>query len=132
MNLQIPLKKKWFEMTKAGIKTEDYREITPYWEKRLLIQLKDIDWNLSKKQIEIICNNFYNNQKNLNFKEFEYNIMTLGYPKSADTERILKYKHLGITIGYGKEEWGAEPNKLYFIIKHGELINEPTANISDI
>lgn len=29
-NLQMSLKRKWFEMTKSGIKTEDYREITPY------------------------------------------------------------------------------------------------------
>jgi hypothetical protein len=36
MNLQLPLKKQWFEMTKSGIKTEDYREITPYWVKRLV------------------------------------------------------------------------------------------------
>jgi len=37
MNLQLPLKKQWFEMTKAGIKTEDYREITPYWCNRFLV-----------------------------------------------------------------------------------------------
>ena len=35
MNLQLSLKTKWFEMTKAGIKTEDYREINIYWEKDL-------------------------------------------------------------------------------------------------
>lgn len=35
MNLQLSLKTKWFEMTKAGIKTEDYREINEYWTKRL-------------------------------------------------------------------------------------------------
>ena len=34
MNLQLALKTKWFEMTKAGIKTEDYREMSPYWSKR--------------------------------------------------------------------------------------------------
>lgn len=33
--LRLSLKSKWFEMTKAGIKTEDYRDITPYWIKRL-------------------------------------------------------------------------------------------------
>ena len=27
-NLQLSLKRKWFEMTKSGVKTEDYREIT--------------------------------------------------------------------------------------------------------
>lgn len=35
MNLQLSLKTRWFEMTKSGLKTEDYREITPYWVKRL-------------------------------------------------------------------------------------------------
>ena len=29
-NLQLSLKRNWFEMTKSGVKTEDYREITPY------------------------------------------------------------------------------------------------------
>ena len=50
------------------------------------------------------------------------NTMTLGYPKSNDSERILKLEHKGIEIGYGKPEWGAEPNKLYFIIKHGAIL----------
>lgn len=36
MNLQLSLKKKWFEMTKSGVKTEII-EITPYWCARLLI-----------------------------------------------------------------------------------------------
>jgi len=35
INLQLSLKKEWFEMTKAGIKTEDYRDINEYWMKRL-------------------------------------------------------------------------------------------------
>jgi len=30
-NLQLSLKRKWFEMTKAGIKIEDYRNINEYW-----------------------------------------------------------------------------------------------------
>ena len=29
-NLQLSLKTKWFEMTKAYIKTEDYRDINEY------------------------------------------------------------------------------------------------------
>ena len=33
--LRLSLKTKWFEMTKAGIKTEDYRELSPYWARRL-------------------------------------------------------------------------------------------------
>ena len=136
MNLQLPLKTKWFEMTKAGIKTEDYREINEYWVKRFLCHKE------SKLTVEEIIR-YIKNYKyygyvdvsaiftyhDLSFKLFEQNIMTLGYPKSTDTERMLKYKHLGITIGYGIEEWGAEPNKLYFIIKHGALINEPATKL---
>jgi len=45
--------------------------------------------------------------------------MKLGYPKGSDTKRILVLPHKGIEVGYGRTEWGAEPKRLYFIIKHG-------------
>jgi hypothetical protein len=48
--------------------------------------------------------------------------MILGYPKSTDTARIRRYKHAGIEIREGRQEWGAEPGKIYFVIKHGEQI----------
>ena len=31
----LPLKKEWFNMIESGIKTEEYREIKPYWLKRI-------------------------------------------------------------------------------------------------
>jgi len=34
----------------------------------------------------------------------------------------LKGKWFEMTDENGKEEWGAEPNKLYFIIKHGKRL----------
>ena len=37
MNLFLPLKEIWFNMTKSGEKREDYREITGYWCSRLLL-----------------------------------------------------------------------------------------------
>lgn len=134
MNLQLSLKKQWFEMTKAGIKTEDYREITPYWAKRIMLQENEyLIKMLSNDAIEHLCHSlnscetvddrqFIFRNWRYSFKEFAHNIMTLGYPKSTDTERILKLEHRGIYIGYGNPEWGAEPNKLYFIIKHGKII----------
>ena len=33
--LDLVLKKKWFDMIASGEKTEEYREIKPYWESRL-------------------------------------------------------------------------------------------------
>lgn len=106
-NLQLSLKKQWFEMTKAGIKKEDYREINDYWSKRLFMKPGDS------------CGGMIHG---LDVKKFDCNVMTLGYPKSTDAERILKLEHKGIEIRTGKPEWGAEPNKLYFVIMHGNIL----------
>ena len=33
--LYLPLKAKWYNMIDSGVKPEDYRDIKPYWQKRL-------------------------------------------------------------------------------------------------
>lgn len=33
--LHLPLKAKWYYLQESGEKTEEYREITPYWRSRL-------------------------------------------------------------------------------------------------
>ena len=125
MNLQLSLKKNWFEMTKSGQKTEDYREITPYWIKRLFRKFKYSDDFTEADLIETLKNSIdRNNIVRLWQKQFTHNTMTLGYPKKGDAERILKIEHKGIEIRTGNFDWGAEPNKLYFVIKHGVCLNE--------
>jgi hypothetical protein len=39
--LHLTLKKKWFDMIASGEKREEYREMKPYWHKRLLGQKYD-------------------------------------------------------------------------------------------
>ena len=128
-NLQLSLKKQWFEMTKALIKREDYRELTPFWCNRFLLydgKPKKVEWWLFMQNYEgcffrkAIESNIENGK--ITFKYFDINTLTLGYPKSTDTERILKIEHEGIEIRTGKPEWGAEPNKLYFVIMHGDIL----------
>lgn len=34
--LHLAVSKKWFDLIASGAKREEYREIKPYWEKRLL------------------------------------------------------------------------------------------------
>lgn len=124
MNLQLSLKKQWFEMTKSGIKTEDYREITPYWIKRLFNQpeewmFDDIVFNITEKKYDILK---IQNHYALYVKRFYTNTMTLGYPKGTNTERIIKFEHDEIEIRKGNPEFGAEPDKLYFVIKHGKRL----------
>jgi hypothetical protein len=117
--LRLPLKTKWFEMTKSGVKSEDYREMTPYWSKRLCEPCFYYEADFWEEVIidgEII-------EATYKFKPFETNIMTLGYPKSNNLERIMKLEHKGIEIRTGNPEWGAEPDKLYFVIKHGAILS---------
>ena len=122
-NLQLSLKRNWFEMTKSGVKTEDYREINHYWIKRLMTKKYNNIYQNEQEAIDGIIKHIDPNYLVKNHsKKFDCNVMTLGYPKSTDTERILKLEHKGIEIGYGKPEWGAEPNKLYFVIKHGLIL----------
>ena len=68
-NLQLSLKKNWFEMTKSGLKTEDYREITPYWYGRLFF-----DAHNSKSLRREACDNFANPKSatNWNYKNGYY------------------------------------------------------------
>lgn len=139
--LRLPLKRKWFEMTALGIKTEDYRELTPYWCGKFLM------WNGEKQSREWWENMFFKGYEGncgvmvkrffkkspfiydsdlcinaITQREFDTNKITLGYPKATDNSRILNFEHKGIEIRTGNPEWGAEPDKIYFVIKHGRLL----------
>lgn len=128
-NLQLPLKSNWFEMTKVGIKTEDYREINDYWCRRLLELDEETEFDVWIELIEDLANPKRKHEDvyqclsffGARFKKFDINTMTKGYPKSSDTDRILKLKHKGIEIKTGNPLWGAEPGKLYFVIMHGDI-----------
>jgi hypothetical protein len=126
-NLQLSLKKQWFDMTDVDGKTEDYRDITPYWCNRLILvegKSKSKEWWESRYEFFYFNSWFLDNIDlgNFDFKHFDYNVMTLGYPSKSDVDRFKIFKHEGIEIRTGNPLWGAEPNKLYFVIKHGKKI----------
>ena len=110
-------------MTKAGVKTEDYREITPYWVSRFIDRTKIPHWGIHDlvREFQYHGNDLFFIEKH--GKQFKQNTMTLGYPKKGDSERIIKFAHEGIEIRTGNPDWGAEPNKLYFVIKHGAVLH---------
>jgi hypothetical protein len=108
--LNLPLERKWYEMTDVNGKTEEYRKIDDHWKSRLTDQKKG--WKRPPSTWK--------------FKHFDINVMTLGYPKKNDPLKTKKYKHLGIEIGYGRQDWGAPKDELVFIIKHGEEIKITT------
>lgn len=121
--LRLSLKRKWFDMTASGIKTEDYRKINRYWCKRLLENededtILDIIKMCQNNKEEVLSQEYWRPI----FKKFDVNTMTLGYPSKEDLSRIIHFNNEGISIFYGNYEWGAEPNELYFVIKHGSRI----------
>ena len=100
--LTLSLKKQWFDMIKAGIKKEEYREIKEYYKKRFGLS----DWVYEcESAMSATC-----------IEKYDTLVFTLGYPKADDTERRLEFKNPKIRIGTGRTEWGAEPGKNYFVI----------------
>lgn len=99
-DLVLTLKKNWFNLILSGIKTEEYREIKPYWEKRFSNYFEQqydfstnpptIIWGNQKKIV--VFRNGYGNDK----PEF-----------SAECT---------IHEGYGKEEWGAKIGIRYYVL----------------
>lgn len=111
--LHLPLKKEWYEMIESGVKTEEYREIKPYWINRL----RDKSFTCADKacyhcDCELSC--FL---KECKFERFEQVIFFYGY-----TKRTMTFEIESITIGKGKPEWGAPVDEDVFIIKLGKRI----------
>ena len=98
--LTLPIKKKWFDLIKAREKIEEYREIKPYYASRFFKNYID-----SGCSLEWVLNN--------NPEVYNFIRLRNGYSNNSPTIEC----HVRITKGYGKEEWGAEPNKLYYVLK---------------
>ena len=99
----LPIKKKWFDIIKSGEKKEEYREIKPYYDKRLKKYMPIYNMYLER----MIC------------EEFEV-IFRNGYRKNSP----IIYCICKLRIGHGKPEWGAEPNKEYYILDILEVAND--------
>ena len=99
--LHLNLIKSWFDI--IGIeKLEEYRNITPYWDRVFrgdgMIRIKG---NWYKASDVIVC--FSN-----------------GYSKN----RPQKYfEIMELSVGTGNTKWGAEPDIEYFVLKLGKKIS---------
>lgn len=106
--LILPIKKQWFDMILSGRKKEEYREIKPYYNSRFAKAL-----GISQ---DVIFYEWWNNKI-----EIDTNILIRfrnGY--SAQSPSFIA--KCEISIGIGKEEWGAEPGKEYCTLKIHEIV----------
>lgn len=116
--LILPLKKKWFDLIKAGIKKEEYRKIKPYYIRKFIkfyTLREDLleHYKIGFDEGEIVG---MEGELRLLSDKLEKIVFTLGYPKADDTERRLEFNYPKIRIGEGRPEWGAEHGKTYFVI----------------
>lgn len=133
--LYLTLNRKWYDMILSGEKTEEYREIKPYWVNRLLTNSTphcDV-WG-EHGSFDEMANDLKSptvRHRDLSelmtffqvkFKHFDAIRFTNGYSKNAPSFEI---ECLGIRIGNdGKTEWGFMEQ--CFIISLGKIITKTT------
>ena len=112
MTLHLILKEKWYRMIERGEKTEEYREIKPFWIKRLCYIRRNGSCKLATKGICIPC--FWGRDPFI-IDNYTHVFLQNGYKR----EGILK-EIAAIDYGFGNPEWGAPKGKKVFIIKFKE------------
>ena len=93
--LRLSLKTKWFEMTSANGKTEDYREINDYWCRRLLELDEETEWWLDRLDNSV-------------FDELEYkNVAFREKPSHIDYEQVPygEIRHYSLNAVYDAFEY---------------------------
>ena len=126
--LDAPLMFVWYDMIDSGKKPEEYREIKPYWFKRLVVY--DPELYVNKDPIPTYFGNsapFDTPAKAilwdldvagaLKFKQFTHICFRRGYTKTT-----MLFEIKSISIGIGNLKWGAPKEKEVFIIKLGKRI----------
>lgn len=130
--LDLVLKHKYYDMIASGEKWEEYRD-TLFWCVRLLNVDRDGYGHFTKA----CCGDFEDMKRNSNDSCDKFTQLL----KKSIEDGIFEYRHYdtvrfhrgytstsmtfevkGISIGNGREEWGAEKGKETFIIKLGKRI----------
>lgn len=106
--LTLPIAEPWFSMIKGGEKKEEYRKMTDYYRTRFhtVGLLDEGGYPIPGKSANILLRNGY----------------------GQDRPSILCT--CSLTVGSGRQEWGAEPGEEYYILKIHAMTNDlqPTCN----
>lgn len=101
--LDLSLKWHWYDEIASGRKTEEYRQITPFYHKRIM--------DHSCKLIGgPICT----------FKKYD----AVRFHRGQGSPVTMLVQCLGISTGMGKTEWGAPQNEEVFIIRLGRILSK--------
>lgn len=100
--LILPIKEPWYSMILNGEKKEEYRELKDYYRIRFANQFSSIE---NKKLLD---------EWLLTPRKYILDIMFRNGYSSKSPSFIAECQ---LTYGTGKEEWGAEKDKRYYILK---------------
>jgi hypothetical protein len=113
--LTLPIERKWFDMILQGIKTEEYREVKPYYTKRFK------KWIVSVPCHDLIIENEYRAAADRGGIPYEGIVLRNGYSHLSGAILIRGR----LMIREGRQDWGAEPGKEYYVltIENSEILN---------
>lgn len=123
--LHLVLKSQWYDMIDSGIKTEEYREIKPYWEMRLLDYKALSDYVNENYEGEVaykyILHTFLQppiyDAPHMFPRGYKQVVFRRGYHRDAPS---MTFVIKDICFGKGRPEWGAPTDIEVFIIKLGK------------
>ena len=136
LTLTLILIQQWFIANYKEIKEEEYRDITPYWAKRLMCMDNgdDLTKCYSEGTIINICDALLNCKNwecnlikdvlklfHIRFKDFEATDFRNGHKSLKEVPRFT-IENKGITIGKGNPDWGYVGEDNVFIIHHGRVL----------
>ena len=114
--LTLPIQKKWYDMILSGEKKEEYREIKEYYETRfqnlfVAITIYPSSFFSDRSKYELLQGEAV--PEEIRKDSIQEIIFRNGYSK--DSKAIKASCRL--RIGKGRPEWGAEPDKQYYILE---------------
>jgi len=119
--LHLNLHRIWFEKIQIGQKTEEYREISPYW---CNILLEFTDKKIKGLQAFKALFSIFEDESSeaiidmlkkgiIRQKSYHRVIFSNGYKKDRPQ---FECEFKSLSLNYGLPNWGAEIGKLYFVI----------------
>ena len=100
----------WERINMLDVK-EVYLELNDYYITQLLDKVQDFR----------IKNELFNDPHPMELP-IRIHKITIRRSYHGGDENLLKHGIFRMSIGYGKEKWGADPNKLYFVVTLGKSI----------
>lgn len=106
MKLELILTHHWFDQHVVWGKSEDYRDLTAYWARRLCVRFEATSPYCAQAHCDVCAR--------WSPKHFDQGVvLRKGYSNKTATK-----PHLGTSIGTGRLAWGA-PQKKVFILTVG-------------